>query len=420
MSRRIGMALLVIAILVIAAVIATILLLTPPTTERGTPKKQSILVEVTPVERQSHNVTVRAMGTVIPAVSIQLASRVSGEIIEVSDRFVPGGLFKTGQKIIQVDPEDYRLVVRQRTSDLTKAESDLKVEMGQQSVARREYELLQKEIADEDKSLVLREPHLAVAEANVAAAKAARDKAELDLKRTTVVAPFNLIVQSRNVNLGAQVAVGTTLASLVGTDKYWVQVTVPVDELKWIRIPAHDGGGEGSKVRVYYASAWGAGVYRSGTVERLMTSLEPEGRMAMLLVAVEDPLCLQCGAGRELILDSYVRVEIDGNELDNVAKVPRTALHDGDFIWVMKVEEAVNEKTGEKEEQKTLDIRRIETAWSDNDYVYVSEGVENGDLLVTSNIGAPVQGMALRTAKRDKSPGHDASETQTSRPENGQ
>ncbi len=200
-----------------------------------------------------------------------------------------------------------------------------------------------------------------------------------------------------------------------------MQVTVPVDELKWIRIPGHNGSGEGSPVRIYYESAWGAGVYRTGKVERLMTGLEPEGRMAQILVAVEDPICLECPAGKELLLDSYVRVEIDGSRIDNVAKVPRTVLHDGDFVWMMKIEEVINKDTGKKEEQKTLDIRRIKAVLSDNDYVYVSEGIENGDLLVTSNIGAPVQGMALRTANRDKSSEKDAqNDTQTTQPENRQ
>lgn len=411
--------LLILAILAVAGGVSAYWLTHQPTARRRPPKPQAVLVEVRRVSPTSEPVVVRAMGEVVPAKEIKLAARVSGEIVKVSPQFVPGGYIKavTGedrpagrreaakaaegpvgleayealqgdQRILQIDPRDYKLVVRQRAGDLAKAQCEMKVEMGRVSVAKREAELLGHVIKQEDEDLVLRKPQLAMARAAESAAEAALEKARLDLKRTTVTTPFNVVVQSRSVNLGSQVAVGSPLASLVGTDEYWVQVSVPVDQLKWIDIPVL-AGEKGSPVRVYHEAAWGAGpdAFRAGTVSRLMPDLEPLGRMARLLVAVANPLHLSAPLQerRVLILGAYVRVEIKGRKLEKVVRVSRTALREGDSVWVMKPDQ-------------TLDIRQVRIEWSGNEYVYVSEGLRDGDILITSDLGAPVQGMALRTA----------------------
>ena len=361
-----------------------------PTAQRRPPQSQATLVEVSEVRAQTERVIVRALGTVVPARTVQLASRVSGQVVDVSPQFVPGAHFRKNDKILQVEQKDYKLAAEQRRSELVRAQRDLKLEMGQQSVAEREYELLARDVQEEDKELLLRQPQLEMARAAVSSAEASLEKAQLDLQRTVIVAPFNAMIQSKNVDLGSQVSVGAVFASLVGTDEYWVEASVPVDELKWINIPGYNSK-SGSAVRVYYESAWGPDTFRLGTVERLMADLEPQGRMARLLVTVQDPLQLH-GAVRTrhpLILGSYMRVEIEGLEVPDIVKVPRTAVREGNRIWVMSPDEK-------------LDIRTVSIVWSGNDHVYISEGLADGDLLIISDFGTPVQGMPLRTA--DSSP----------------
>ncbi len=357
-----------------------------PQARRMPPPVEARLVEVRPVRREARGVTVRTMGTVVPARSIELASEVGGRIVEVSADFVPGGRFQAGEQILQIDRRDFELTVAQRNSDLLKAQSSLNLEMGQQSVAQREYELLGEEVQEEDRELLLRKPQLESARAAVSAAQAALDRAELDLERTTVKAPFNATVRARHVDLGSQINRGTPLASLAGTDEYWVEASVPLDELRWIDIPGYNAD-QGSSARVYHTSAWGEDVFRTGRVRGLLTALEPQGRMARLLIAVRDPLDLGSASHdpRPLILDSYVRAAVEGRELPGVVEVPRTALRDEDRVWVMG-------------RDGLLDIREVELAWTGDGKVYVSEGLSDGDLLVTSDLAAPVEGMALRTA----------------------
>ena len=356
-----------------------------PKSTRRAPQPQAALVEVTQVSPQNRTVIVNAMGTVVPARTVQLACQVSGRIVEVNDNFVPGGHFTVNERILRVEPKDYELALRQRAGDLAKAQCDLKLEAGRQSVALREYELLGTDVQEQDKELLLRNPQLQIAEAAVASAEASVEMAILDLTRTDVVSPFNAAVQSRNVEMGSLVNAGTVLASLIDVDKYWVQVSVSVEDLKWIAIPGATGS-KGSRVRVYYESAWGPDVFRTGTVERLLPDLEPQGRMARLLVAVPDPLQIELDSPERhaLIIGAYVRVQIEGQELQGIVQVPRTALRDGMNVWVMQADD-------------TLDIRRVNAVWNTNDHVYVDNGLSQGNLLITSDLPTPVQGMTLRT-----------------------
>ncbi len=403
-----------------------------PKANRQPKETKAILVEVQQVQPRQEQVVIRAMGTVVPTRSIELGSRVRGEIIRVSPRFMPGGQFHAGDLMVKIDPNDFDLAVRlqqaqvdkasatvdqavsaiaQQQAALTKAQSALALEMGQQSAALGEYKLLGETIKPEDEALVLRKPQLKEAQANCdsaeaatqaskalrdaakaseAASKVALEQAQLDLKRTEVRSPFNVMVRTRNVNLGTQVAIGLSLASLVGTDEYWLELSIPADELKRIQIPDFNST-TGSQVRVYHSGAWGPETYRMGVVTRLMSEIEPQGRMARLLVTVADPLDLKASpqTRKQLILGSYVNVEIVGQKLSNVVPVERTAVREGNHVWVMD--------SGDK-----LDIREVKIAWTGSEQVLVSDGIAAGDRLIVSDLSAPVTGMPLRTAKSVK------------------
>ena len=316
----------------------------------------------------------------------------------------------------------------QREAEITKAEAALRIEQGQQAVSLREYEMLGRKLEDKDRDLVLRQPQLRTAEANIAAARAAKAsaeaarkgaiaaksaaeamkrsaeaqadaaeaaqaagevalrKAKLDLARATLVAPFNVIVEAETVDLGSQVSPQTALATLVGTDEYWVEVSVPVDKLRWLRVPRNRGE-TGSAVRVFNEAAWGPGVSRTGAIMRLTSALETEGRMARLLVAVPDPLGLKTPSERlpALLIGSYVRVEMDGMEIENVVPLDRDLVHEGDQVWVMTPE-------------GKLAIREVKVAFRGRDTLLVSGGLETGDKVVTTGLAAPVAGTPLRTA----------------------
>ena len=353
-----------------------------PRTQKRPPEKLAPLVQVETLNPSSYQIVVTAMGTVIPDRVVELKSQVSGEVINIHPEFTEGGLLKKDVQIVQIDAEDYKLALERKQSAVIDAEYALKLELGHQAVAQREWDLLNenKSAQDLEKELALRKPHLEKAKADLAAVKADLAKAMLDLDRTHISVPFNAMVRSKSVDLGSQVTPQGSLAELVGTDAYRIQASIPIDRLEWIKIP-RQAGRIGSKVQIVY----GRGHECSGTVTGLMGDLASEGRMARILIKVPDPLDLDASGSKRppLLIGEYVRVEIEGRKLDNVFQVPRTAVRDNSSIWIVG-------------ENQTLEIRSVHPVWRDADIVLLQDGLKSGDRLIVSDLAAAVEAMAVR------------------------
>ncbi|MBC2695087.1 MAG: efflux RND transporter periplasmic adaptor subunit [Desulfobacteraceae bacterium] len=370
-------------IIIIAGVAAAFYLKnTGPKSKRQPPVKLAPVVLVKPLFPANHIVMLNAMGTVVPAREVELKPRVTGEVIDISPEFIEGGLLKAGTLVLQIDPEDYKLTLIQKEKALADANYFLKLELGRQKVAKREWELLNgdKDAKNREVELALRKPHLEKAKAELNAAKAELKKAYLDLARTKIKAPFNSMVRSRMVNIGSQVTPQERLAKLVGTDSYWIQTSVSVDRLSWIRIPRSQSD-PSTRARIIYAQ----GYEHTGTVIRLMGDLSPEGRMARVLIEVEDPLGLKNSKNDQppLLIDDYVRVEIKGKKLENVYKIPRKAFRNNAYIWIAS-------------ENSTLKIIEVHPVWRDADVVIIDNAIKSGDRLIISDLPAPIDGMPIQ------------------------
>ncbi|QTA89294.1 efflux RND transporter periplasmic adaptor subunit [Desulfonema magnum] len=352
---------------------------------RRPPEQTARLVNTEPVRISDEQVVIQVMGTVEPAHELVLRPKVSGEVVSAHPEFTEGGFLEAGEEILKIDPKDYELIVTQMKSKVAEASYQLKIEMGYQDIAKREWELLNGKSSgkDPDKALATRKPHLEKAKAELRSAKAELEQARLNLARTRVCTPFSAVIRTKQAEIGSQVSSGEQLAELTGTDEYRIRVSVPVDRLKWITIP-RKGGDPGSQAVVKYHD----GAYqREGTVIRLLSDLDTEAHMARLLISVKDPLGLENPETGypPLLIGEYVRVEIRGEKLTNVVRIPRTALRDDNKIWIAG-------------KDRTLIIRQVRTVWRDNDSVFLKNGLKIGEQLITSDLSAPVHGMAIQMA----------------------
>lgn len=357
---------------------------TRPQAKQEKPPLQARLVDVQTAQLTNITSTVSAMGTVVPAKMTTLYPEVAGVVLSLSEEVIPGGLIDAGQALIQIDSKDYEAIVAQRQSELAKAQLNLKLEYGNQTVARLEYQLLEEAVGEQDQELVLRRPHLEEAQAAVQAALAALEKAQLDVRRCTIKSPFNAVIQKKHVDPGTRVSPSTPLLTLLGTDEYWIEILVPVHQLRWIEIPKENSQ-QGSRVTVFNNAGWGEGISREGRVLRLLGQLEEQGRMAQLLVSVSNPLGLSDGSSAlpPLLIGSYVRVEIEGQPIESVIEVKRNYLRDGNTVWIMN-------------DQNKMEIRPVQIIFRNAEAVYVTDGIKPGEQIVTTDISAPVEGMPLR------------------------
>lgn len=382
-------------ILLTGVVVVYLIFNTEPTAQRsGATKKTAMLVDVEEVKAGDFRPSIEVTGMVEPTRDIMLNPRVGGEIIRRSDDFSPGSYVRKGQMLLQIDPSDYRNMLQQRKSELQQAKADLKIEQGRQEVARKDYALVGDSITRENKSLALREPQLESVRSTVQSAEAAVDNAQLALNRTTIKAPFNAQILSRNANIGSQVASGDNLGRMVGVDEYWIAATVPVSKLRWLTFPGEKEE-KGARVKIRNRTAWEEGVYRTGYLDKKVGTLEDQTRMARVLITVPDPLVYHTDTANvpDLMIGAFVQVKIQAKKISDVVRVNRDYIRQNETVWVM--------------EDEKLRIRDVTIIFRDAKYAYITEGLEENARVVTTNLSTVVDGSKLRTTKSNTSTSED-------------
>ena len=341
------------------------------------------VIELTP---RDHTVTIEAYGTVVPAQRVMLRAQVGGRIVDHHPALAPGGVLSEGVEVIRIDPQDYELRVKQAEVAVASAKASFDLEQGQQVVAAKEWALLKDEIEapEEMEDFALRRPQQRRAQAEVEAAENRLAVARLDLARTVVPAPFNALVLDESVETGQLISPQNEMAELIGTDQFWVRVEVPYDVLGRIRFD--EPNRPGSPTEIFVASNQQQHRPRTAHALRLLGDLSERGRMARMLIRIDDPLCLSADHPPDdtpILLNSYVRVEIDGGALANVVEIPRTALRENDQIWV-------------RDADGRLRIRDVEIRWRQPDSVLVADPLAPNEQLIVSRLAVIVPGMEVR------------------------
>ena len=266
-------------------------------------------------------------------------------------------------------------------------------------------------------------------------------------------APFNGVVQVKNVDLGQYVNPGTQLATLLGSDNAEVVIDLPMGRMDWLpqRLPTvlpdnatEQGTGLVSGGNQYQipaavslagmntASVWPA------TVKRYLLELTPRGMMVQLIAEVQDPFRLkntgliktkensvsgvvkinQFETFKEeitekpefsnipLFLGAFVVVSIPGRQLENVVKIPAQALRDRDTIWIASDTLGQDSAAGRIE----LRVRRVQIAHIDQDNVFLSGGIKPGERIITSPIKGAANGLKIRIAGNTKELGKQVEE----------
>jgi RND family efflux transporter MFP subunit len=338
-------------------------------------------------------VAINAIGKVIPARSVIVLPEVAGRIIYVSPKLIPGSYYRKGEVLARIDPRDYDLFIKQNQAAVAQAKLQLATEEGRKAVAEQEWKLIEKEVqpTEAGKKLALREIQLESALSALASAEANLDLAKLRRERTIIRAPFNALVADKFIDQGQVVSNASRIASLVAADTFWVRVSLPVDKLKWIQLPSDSRQGSAAAVAIKIGGK--KIVAKDGKVIKRLTSLDPKGKLAQLLVAVDDPFSTKNpgDSGLGLFLDAHVDVTIEGQDITDVFPLPRQALREDDRIWIKSIE-------------NKLEVREVEVVWSTLEQVYLRGNLAAGEEVIISNIAVPIPGMTVKSNQANKGP----------------
>lgn len=365
-----------------------------PQTKKKKPSRPVPVVSTIALQPGDEAIVFEASGTVIPAKKVELFSEVEGRITQQNPNLVPGGIIAADDLVVQIDPEDYRLQVHDREAEVATARYELEVEEGKQIIARQEWRILEREMQGDQvsKDLALRKPHLQNAKARLAAAQSRLATARLAESRTSIRAPFTGVVLEENVEIGQFIGKQSNIATLVATDSFWVQTSVPLYLLRRIVFPGKNQQ-KGSRAQIVLENGHGGDtVIHDGSVFKLLGDLDPKGRMARVLVTVQDPLNLkpagdeakgESGSAGKILLGSFVKVRIEAGSLNGVYALPRQGLREGDRVWTVNSDGIVS-------------FRQVRILWRRIQEVLVTMDLPQGERIIVSRLQSPVAGMLVR------------------------
>ena len=353
---------------------------TPPTRQK--PQVQAPMVRTITAQTGPLEVTVSGEGTVAPLHMSTLAAEVSGRVVSLSPSLVDGGSFKKGQVLLTIDQADYKLALTLSRAGVEEAETALEVAKEEAEAGKEEWRLLQKDSnqpQSEPPPLVAKIPQLEYSRAKLEAAKAQLRQARLALERTEIRAPFNGRVINKSVDLGQFLTPGKAVAEVFSTETAVIRVYLEDADLAWLKVPGLTSGpGQGSPA-VVKAKFAGRSLSWQGRVTRALGSVDERTRLVGVVVEVAEPYAKL----PPLAVGMFVKVELKGLSMDSATILPRTALRQGNLVWLV-------------DDQGRLKFTKVKVARLRGAQALLSPGLPNGAKVVISTVKAVSDGMAVR------------------------
>jgi multidrug efflux system membrane fusion protein len=197
----------------------------------GARKNMEFPVEVQPVESRNVEYSITAVGSLDAFERVAVTARVAGAVERVN--FREGQLVRAGQPLIEIEPQRYRIAVDAARATLNKAlASKSEAEAG---YARRQEANAKNPGLIRGEEIETWRTKMQTAAAEVTQAQAALAQANLNLRDAFVRAPVSGIIQTRTVETGQYVPVGTVLSTLMQRDPLLLRFQVPEGEAMPLR-----------------------------------------------------------------------------------------------------------------------------------------------------------------------------------------
>lgn len=333
---------------------------------RGGPRRAVVYpVEVEAVRNERIVFTVNAVGSVEAYEEVQVTSRVAGVVDRVL--FTEGRYASVNQVLVEIETERYRLAVEAARAAFAKAEAaKADAEAGlarRESVVQRTPGLIPAEEIETWRTKVL------VASSEVAQARAALDQAELNLRDAYVRAPFSGIVQTRTVQTGEYVQIGTVLATLVRRDPLLLR----------FRVAERDAARIKPGMKALFTVRNDERRYEAKLVH-VAEAADPQTRLVEATAEVRD------AKARGLRPGSFAEISVPVGSEGERPVIPQTAVRPsekGFIAFVVEKGAAV---------ERTLDVG-MRTA---DGRIEVLSGIEPGDSLVVRGGEALREGVPVR------------------------
>ena len=318
---------------------------------------QPVPVRVSEVKQGDFPIYYKALGTVTALNTINVRSRVAGELVKVY--FKEGQMVKAGDLLAEIDPRSYQNALLQAEGTLLQNQAQLK--NAQVDVQR--YRGLYAEDSIAKQTLDTAEALVSQYQGTVKTNQAAVNDAKLNLDFTKIRAPISGRVGLRQLDVGNLVAANdaTALVVITQTEPIVVSFTLPENNLALVLERYRSG----AKMPV---QAWN----RGDTKELAVGVLSSIDNQIDITTGTLKFKALFENRDQALFPNQFVNVRLLADTLENVVLAPTAAIQygtNGSFVYAMDGDNKVK-------------IRSIKVGATDGDVTVVEEGLAAGDRVV--------------------------------------
>ena len=325
----------------------------------------------------------RTQGTVNAARQGSLVPQVAGAITGVASNFVVGGAFRAGDVLVEIDPRDFEIAVTLAEATFAQARATLAEEQARADQAQADWKRLGR--SGQPSELTLRKPQLAAARASLEGARAQVQRARLDLDRSRITASYDGIVREKFVDLGQYVNRGTVLAEIYSTDAAEIRLPLNNQQLGFVDL-------NGSSPPPVTLSATVAGTTQEwqATLTRTDGAIDPTNRQLFAIAEVKNPFPVASDQP-PLRIGQFVQATVAGKKLTDVFVIPRSALREDREVLII-------------DELNTLQAKPVDVIWKDAEVAVINNGLNDGDVLSLTALGAVTNGTRVRATIDGEAP----------------
>lgn len=315
-----------------------------------------IPVEVATVESRDVPVEMKAIGAVEPVATVQLKSKVQGEILEV--HFADGAQVKDGELLFSIDPRPFQAALKRAEANLSIARFAAANATEQ---AERYTSLIKSGVASKEQTSKI----LSTAEAEksgFAAREADVDEARLSIEWSEVRAPISGRAGAALLKAGNIVRPNVdTLVIINQMQPIYVVFSLPENSLAEVRQWMNEGKPSVSTFDPDSGRLLGTG-------ELTFVDNKVDRTSGMITFKATFP-----NADESLWPGQFVDVTVKLAEEKNVAVIPATAIMEGQRgaqVFVVKGD--------------TAELRKVVVGRSFNGVSVIKDGLQPGELVVTT------------------------------------
>ena len=354
--------------------IAATLMATSPVLEPSSETPMPMTVRVQTVATESVELKVHSQGSVVPSTISQLIPEVSGRVVWTSPALVTGGFFKAGQELARSDELDYRSARDRASATLKRATAEVehaKYEYGRlRSLAERKL------VSRSSLENGLRAYR--VAQASVDDARANFDQADENLRRTVLRAPFTGLVRSESVDIGQFASRGQAIATLYANDIVEVRLPIADRQLAFLNLPPLRNGNFPADMQpnvALRAEYGGQTIEWIGKIVRAEAEIDTASRMVQLVARIRSD-----EISEELSVGLFVTAEISGLAVDDIVRLPRSALRNNNQVLIIDPDNKI----------RFRDVRPLRLYKDD---VLIDAGLQAGERVCLSTVQTAIDGM---------------------------